>query len=67
MKHADITVMDESGLLVWAGSLYRFARDNEMDRAEVSALISDLRTLNDGRPEPATIGGGASPLFFVSL
>ena len=67
MKHAQIAVIDESGRAIWDGSLYRFAKDNGYDRTELAALIVELTTLNEGRPQAATIGGGAAPLFYVSL
>lgn len=67
MKHAEIAVLAVDGALVWSGSLYRFAKDNEMGRAEVADLIEALLRDHNGRPEPAIIGGGATPTFFVSL
>lgn len=67
MKHAQIVVMDMKGYTVWEGSLYRFCRDNSMDRMETRALIGELTELDEGRPAPAIIGGGAAPAFMVCL
>jgi hypothetical protein len=67
MKHAQLVVMDAQGAIVWEGSLYRYCRDNSMDRMETRQLIGELTELNDGRPEPVFVGGGAAPLFMLSL
>lgn len=63
MKIPQIVVMQESGEVVYEGSLLKFCRDN----GDVS-VCSDLRDgMMESPPEVATIGGGAAPMFFVSL
>lgn len=62
-----VTVIDETGIAVWSGSLTQFARDNGRDvAAEVIGQLRESIRVN-GRPEPAFIGGGAAPEFAVLL
>lgn len=63
MKIAQVVVMQESGEIVYEGSLLKFCRDNGD-----WSVCADLRDgMQCSPPEVATIGGGASPMFFVSL
>lgn len=68
MKLAEVAVLAESGELVWAGSLTDFCRANPpVDRRALCRDLRDGITTPHGRPEPAVIGGGAAPMFYVSL
>lgn len=62
-----IAVMAETGELVFQGSLRQFIRDNEEYPGHLVASLRDGMTQPHGRPEPAIIGGGAAPAFYVSL
>lgn len=66
MKLAQIVVMAEAGEVVYEGSLTAFLRVNEGCESLVRDLREGMNTPH-GRPEPALIGGGAAPAFFVSL
>jgi hypothetical protein len=69
MKLARIAVLSDDGTLFWSGSVPQFIRDNE-GAVDGRRLVADLRAgMNapHGRPEPASLGGGAAPLFHVSL
>lgn len=66
MIHATMMI-EHDGEPLWTGSLYAFARANDLTREEVAELVRDLRTLNEGRPQPASFGGGAAPLFHIHL
>lgn len=68
MKIPAIVVMDESGAVAFDGSLANFLRINRegIDRRELCAELRD--GITDGTPpEPAIIGGGAAPAFYISL
>lgn len=69
MKIPAIVVMDESGAVAFDGSLANFLRANRdgIDRHTLCAELRDGMTQAHGRPEPAIIGGGAAPAFYVSL
>ena len=63
MKLAQIAVLNEDGTMFWSGSLRTFIRDNKEH-----SLVASLRYAMSGdRPEVVRIGGGAAPLFFVSI
>lgn len=70
MRLAQIAVLDEGGACIFEGGLRDFARANDLAAADVATLAAELRAgvnTPHGRPEPAVIGGGAAPAFFVSL
>lgn len=67
MKHARITLF-YSTVEVWSGSLYRFARDNEIDRAHLHEICRNLRpSKGEPRGEQYYLGGGASIRFTIAL
>lgn len=67
MKLAQIVVMQESGEVVYEGSLRTFIRDNEEYPGSLIASLRDGMNQPHGCPEPALIGGGAAPAFYVSV
>lgn len=66
MKLAQVALLDEQGRNVWFGSLRGFFRANDMGREERADIIAQLRPCED-RPSAACIGGGAAPVFYVSV
>jgi hypothetical protein len=62
-----VVLMSEDGAYVWFGTLAEFTRENGEDVARdvLAQWLESLRV--HSRHEPAVIGGGASPLFFVLL
>lgn len=67
MKAAQIAVLDADGRAVWDGSLLDFLHANEYGLDDARALIEQLRPREGERPEIARIGGGAAPVFYLSL
>jgi len=67
MKIARIAILDEAGRNVWDGSLLDFLHANCYRRDYARDIIKQLRTTAGGRPQVATIGGGAAPVFYLSL
>lgn len=69
MRMADVVVMAETGEQVWAGPLTEFLRNNRegMNWREVCGALREGIEAPHGRPEPAVIGGGAAPVFYLSL
>lgn len=65
MKLAQIVVMQETGEVVYEGSLKTFIRENEEYPGHLVACLRD--GMKQSPPEPALIGGGAAPAFYVSL
>lgn len=66
MRLARIAVLDSRGIVQWCGSLHRFCRANMLDGAFVAEVRASISQPH-GRPEPVILGGGAAPLFYVSL
>lgn len=66
MKLAQIVVMQETGEVVYEGGLREFIRDNEEYPGHLIACFRDARN-GTGRPEPVMYGGGAAPMFQISL
>ena len=67
MKLAQIVVTQETGGVVYEGSLREFIRENEEDPGSLIASLRDGLNQPHGRPEPVLIGGGAAPAFYVAL
>lgn len=68
MKLAQIVVLDDFGAVQFEGSLLTFLRANKEDEYFCDDLLADLRQgMMQSPPEPAVIGGGASPVSFVSM
>lgn len=63
MRIPQIVVLQETGEVVYEGSLLKFCRDN----GDTSVCAELREGMESDRPEPAVIGGGASPAFYVSL
>lgn len=55
-----IAVLDDCGAEVWAGALAEYAAANDLD-------ADTLRRELHAEQAPAIVGGGAAPLFYVSL
>jgi hypothetical protein len=66
MKLAQVVLMNEDGSEQWAGSLHEFCRANEYGRELPRQIRADM-TQAHGRPEPTILGGGAAPVFYLSL
>lgn len=64
VKLAKAVMLAESGEFVFEGTLTTLLRDN---RDDWRGIVDELRDGLSGVPEPATIGGGAAPMFYVSV
>lgn len=58
-----VRLFDEDMTQIWSGPLADLIADNEMDADEAAGLANDLEA-EDGH---AILGGGAAPLFYVTL
>lgn len=67
MRMAQIVVMGEAGEVVYEGSLKAFIRANEEYPGNLIQSLRDDMAQAHGRPEPTVIGGGAAPMFYVSI
>lgn len=68
MKLAQIVVLDDFGTVQFEGSLLAFLRANKDDEYFCDYLLADLRQgMMQSPPDPAVVGGGAAPVFFVSM
>jgi hypothetical protein len=67
MKLAQIAVLDEAGRPVWDGSLLDFLHANCYSADYAREIIEQLRPIEGERPEIVTLGGGAAPVFYLSL